>query len=367
MAILMTYNKKLFLVAILATVVSVANTASATDNTKPLRTDNGTKKEIPMDLQTQNNNQTITLIKAEKPEDSAILTVQVRRPQVKLISNVVYQQVPMRGYENVAMKMDLLVPQQQTPMPAIVFVTGGGFINANKDNYIQERLQLAEQGYVTATIQYRVAPTVRFPAPLEDVKAAIRYLRAHADQFSINPEKIGIMGGSAGGYLAAMAGTSNGYHQFDKGDNLTYSSDVQAVVDLYGLSDLTKVGEGYDAHIQQLHMSSGATEALWVNGSPVFGGTDGGIMADPAATKAANPITYISERTPPFLLMHGDADTVVSPHQTERLHQALVAAGISSQRYVVKNATHGGVYWVQPEVMKIIIDFFDAQLKTPTN
>lgn len=297
------------------------------------------------------------------PSGSQSLSVSVTRPQIKLISDVVFEQVPTRGYENRAMKMDLLVPQTPGPMPAIVFVTGGGFINANKDSYIQERLRLAEEGYVTASIEYRVAPTATFPEPLQDVKAAVRYLRAHAEQFRIDPDRIGIFGGSAGGYLAAMAGTTSGTRQFDAGENLDQSSDVQAVVDLYGVSDLTSIGADYAPEVQALHRTSGATEALWLKGSPVFNGLVGGVGDYPEEAEAANPLHYISETTPPFLLMHGDKDTVVSPSQTEILHQALRAKGIESTRYVVRGAAHGGVYWVQPEVLALIVDFFNAHLK----
>jgi len=300
---------------------------------------------------------------ADNNAESKILDVKLKKLFIKLISNVVYEQVSTFGYENVAMKMDVLKPQKDGSMPAIVFITGGGFIHANKDSYIQQRMALAEAGYVVASIDYRVAPTATFPQPLEDVKAAIRYLKAHANQFHINPNKIGVFGESAGGYLSAMAGTTNGIKQFDKGENLDQSSNVQAVVDIYGLSDLANVGADYSKEVQDLHKSAGATEALWVNGSPVFGGKDGGILAEVEKVKAANPITYISKQTPPFLLMHGDKDTLVSPSQTEILHQALVAHGIESTRYVVKDAQHGGIYWVQPEVIQVVIDFFDKHLK----
>ena len=302
---------------------------------------------------------------AQAAENAASKTigVELKNPQIKLIANVVYEQVPMRGYENVAMKMDVLKPLTKEKLPAIVFVTGGGFINANKDSGMQERMALAEAGYVVASVEYRVAPTVKFPAPVEDVKSAIRYLKANAAKFNLDPERIGVMGESAGGYLTAMVGTTNGSRQFDKGENLEQNSDIKAAVDLYGLSDLTQVGADFSAEVQQKHKSAGATEALWVNGSPVFGGEDGGILADPAAAAAANPLRYISAKTAPFLLMHGSADTVVSPSQTDILHQALLAHGIESTRYVVDGAAHGGVYWVQPEVLQIIRDFFDQHLK----
>ena len=201
-------------------------------------------------------------------------------------------------------------------------------------------MRLADEGYLVASITYRVAPTAKFPEPLEDVKAAIRYLRANADKFNIDKEWIGIIGGSAGGYLSAMAGTTSGTRTFDKGENIQESSNVKCAVDLFGLSDLTCVGEDFSAAVKAQHKSAGATEALWVNGSPVFGGRDGGILADPQAAEAANPIHYISASSAPMLLMHGSADKVVSPSQTDHLFQALRQKGIPSERYIIPNAAH---------------------------
>lgn len=295
--------------------------------------------------------------------ESTLLSVPVKTPLINQISNVVYEQVPMRGYPNVAMKMDILQPKSDKKLPAIVYVTGGGFINANKDNGIQLRMHLAEAGYLVASIQYRVAPTAKFPQPLEDVKSSIRYLKAHAEQFNIDPDRIGIVGGSAGGYLTAMAGTTSGTATFDKGENLNVDSSVKAAVDLYGLSDLTRIGDDYDDAVKEKHKSAGATEALWVNGSPVFGGKDGGILADREAADKANPITYISKNSAPMLLMHGTADTVVSPSQTDLLFQALQKNHIPSKRYLVEGAAHGGIYWNQKEVLDIITEFFDSYLK----
>lgn len=285
------------------------------------------------------------------------------RPFVQLVSNVVYAQVPDRGYTNKPLTMHLVIPQDKKPHPVILYINGGGFINANKDGYMQQWLDLAEHGYVVASMTYRVAPTSTFPAPLEDVKSAVRFLRANAEKFHIDAKHIGVFGGSAGGYLAAMAGTTNGVKGFDKGENLSYSSDVQAVVDVYGVSDVTKIGADYSAAVQKAHESAAATEALWVNGSPVFSGKDGGIMTNPEGAKAANPLTYISKKTAPFLLMHGDADVLVSTSQTELLRAELAKHNIEATRYLVKGAAHGGPYWVQPEIMDIVIAFYDKHLK----
>lgn len=328
----------LSVLALSTAIVALGNNHAAFANETPNKTVKGTPT---INLELQNNT----------------------RPFVQLVSNVVYAQVPDRGYANKPLTMHLVVPQDKKPHPAIVYVNGGGFINANKDGYMQQWLDLAEHGYVVASITYRVAPTSTFPAPLEDVKAAVRYLRANAAKFNIDAKHIGIFGGSAGGYLAAMAGTTNGVKGFDKGENLQYSSDLQAVVDVYGVSDVNSIGADYSEAVQKTHRSAAATEALWVNGSPVFGGKDGGIAANPEGAKAANPITYISKKTAPFLLMHGDADILVSPSQTEILRQALAEHDIEATRYLIKGAAHGGPYWVQPEIMNIVIDFYDKHLK----
>ncbi|WP_113627254.1 alpha/beta hydrolase [Pectobacterium peruviense] len=290
------------------------------------------------------------------------ITVKQETTSVKLISDVVYSQVSVRGYPNVALKMDILQPEAKKALPVVLFITGGGFVNANKDNYLQQRLNLAEAGYVVASMEYRVAPTVLFPAPLEDVKSAIRYLRANAKKFGIDGQHAAVFGASAGGYLAAFAGATNGSKAYDKGDNLDQSSDVQAVIDFYGLSDLTLVGEGFPDDVVQRHTSPSATEAIWVNGTSVFN-EGGAITRYPDKAAAANPINFINGATPPFLIMHGTNDTVVSPRQTERLHQALTAKNIESTYYSVKDAEHGGPHWLQPDIMQITVRFLDKHLK----
>ena len=121
---------------------------------------------------------------------SKVLDVTADKTEIGLISNVVYGQGPSRGYANVPLQMDILQPKTQVKKPAILFVTGGGFINANKDNGIQLRMHLAEHGYVVGSINYRVAPTAKFPEPLEDVKAAIRYLKANAGRYDERHEDV---------------------------------------------------------------------------------------------------------------------------------------------------------------------------------
>lgn len=303
----------------------------------------------------------LPLITSAKSMDSPVLDVKMTVPPVRLDTDFTYSQTYNMMGRPVQLSMDIIQPYATKPLPAVLFITGGGFMDAPKTKFIGQRVDMARAGYVVASIDYRVVPMVTFPGPLEDVKTAVRYLRTNAAKFGIDPTKIAVMGESAGGYYAAMVATTNGVKEFDKGEYLDQSSDVQAAVDLYGLSDLTKVGDDFSAEIKESHKSPAVPEAMLVNGIPFQAG--GSILSDLEKAKKANPITYISKKTPPFLLMNGDADNVVSPSQTKILHEALVSHGVDSTRYVVKGADHAGLLWYQPEIMDIVIKFLDKNLK----
>ena len=296
-------------------------------------------------------------------EKGCLLEIPLTRKSIKYIPDIVYAQVTEMGCSNRVLKMDILFPSTKELLPAVVFITGGRFIYAHKESFLQLRMAVAEAGFVTASIEYRTAPTVRFPQPLEDVKAAIRYLRHFAGRFHIDGSNIGIMGESAGGYLSALAGVTMDRAEFEKGEYLSDSSRVNAVVDLYGLSDLTQIGEDFSMERQSSYHSAGAAEALWVNGIAAFGGKDGGICVDASAAAAANPLSYVDASAPPFLLMHGTKDTMVSSSQTRKLHEALLRQGNDSTYYLVENACHGGTYWIQPEIVRLILAFLSIHLK----
>ena len=300
-------------------------------------------------------------VPGEAAAPSQHLKFSLTRPQVRAISDITYAQY--FDWPKSFLKMDILQPESKEKLPAVVFVTGGGFTASPKENYLQQRVHLAEHGYFVASVEYRVIPNGMFPDPVVDVKAALRYLRAHARDFNIDPNRMAVMGESAGGYLAAMVGTSNGYKAFDQGDNLDQSSDVQAAIDIYGLSDLSKVAADFSKEEQQRHASPAALQALFINGTSFSDKGGGSVQATPSTVKAANPVTYISPKTAPFLLLHGDKDQVVSPSQTELLYNALQEKGIPAQRYVVEGAGHADHYWAQPEVEQVILAFLDKNLK----
>ena len=305
----------------------------------------------------------ISFAEETKKFESKVIDIELSEPSISLYEAIPFTQGFWRGMQLYALHMDILVPAAKEPLPLIVYISGGGFIMAPKNNWIQQRMRLAEAGYVVASIEYRYAPLSKFPLPLEDCKTAIRWLRAHADMYNIDVNRVGVLGNSAGGYLSSFVGLTNGMKEFDKGDFLDYSSDVLCAADIFGISDITCIGMDYDEENQKGHASAGATEALWALGTPTFGGKDGGVLAHPEEAAYASPITYVSEKSVPMLLMHGDVDTLVSPGQTDLLFQALKAKGVEAERYIVKNAAHGGPYWVQEPVMKVMVDFFDKYLK----
>ena len=296
------------------------------------------------------------------PNNCIEINVPITRTLITEIPNMTYSQVWVTGYGNICLRMNILKPQSEKPVPAIIFVTGGRFLYAKKENNIQNRIRLAEAGFLVASIEYRVAPIALFPAPVEDIKSAIRYLRSKEKEYNIDTAHIGVYGQSAGGYIATMAGTTNGSDLFDKGDNLDYSSDIHAVVDLYGVTNLDTIGKDFSKEEEKLHTTSpAAPEALFLYGADIH--TNHGVSYDAHKLKESNPMTYISDKTPPFLIMHGGMDDVMSVSESEQLNNALKDHNIESSFYFIKNGQHGGMAWVQEPVISIIIDFFSKHLK----
>lgn len=288
------------------------------------------------------------------------MKVEITEGQIDVISNIIYSQVTLRN-ANRPLKMTLLVPRTQEAKPAIVYYPGGGFTSANHEKFIEMRMALAKAGFVVAAAEYRTVPD-RYPALINDAKAAVRYLRAHARKFGIDPQRIGVIGDSAGGYVAQMMGTTNGEKQFDTGDFTEVSSDVQAAVTIYGISNLMNIGEGYPEAIQEVHKSPAVTEALLIHG-PAFADFAGeSILSDPQKALEASPIGHIKQGMPPFLIMHGSADKLVSPIQSEQLYRALTEKGNQADYIEVEGAGHGDLYWFQPAIIDTVVRWFKEHL-----
>jgi acetyl esterase/lipase len=256
--------------------------------------------------------------------------------------------------DGISLKLDVYYPAQSSsePWPAVIYVHGGAWQKGDKSEGAGFRSMagLRSAGFIVFAINYRLAPQYPFPAQIEDVKCAVRYLRAHAEQYRLDSKKIGVWGGSAGGHLVALLGTSNGVFGWEAGEFLDQSSDVQAVVDMFGPADLSV--EFDSSNFQTARDVFGAT-------SP----------EDPKLA-AASPVTYINAGDPPFLILHGNQDAVVPLEQSQILLQKLQAAGIQSKLIVVQGAGHGftraGTQPISPSLIEInhkIIEFFIHQLR----
>jgi len=248
-------------------------------------------------------------------------------------------------------KLDLYLPKQKegdAPPPIIVWVHGGAWLAGSKENCPSVRF--LRQGYAAASINYRLSQHAIFPAQIEDCKAAIRFLRANADKYNIDPNRIGVWGASAGGHLVALLGTAGDVKEFDKGPNLHVSSRVQAVCDFFGPTDLTKMS-AFASSMD--HDAPDSPESLLVGGP---------VQENKEACKRANPITYVSKDDPPFLICHGDKDPLVPHNQSVLLDAALKKVSVSVKFHTVKGGGHG---FRDPEVDRMVQEFFDKHLKEP--
>lgn len=252
------------------------------------------------------------------------------------------------------LKMDVYYPKSATgSLPVVMYVHGGGWTGGDKQDGAGAAAipSLQDAGFLVVSINYRLAPDFRFPAQIEDVKCAVRYLRGNATKYSLDPERIGAWGGSAGGHLVSLLGV------MDDDDGLggsggypDESSRVQAVVDMFGPSDLTREFEG------------GATgKAL---GPRVFGTSD----SESEILKISSPVTYVSGDDPPFLILHGDSDKLVPPAQSQELYDILKAADVPTTLVMVKNAGHafmpqgGEISPSRQEINSIVVEFFKREL-----
>lgn len=288
------------------------------------------------------------------------MKVNIERGRIDAVTGIVYSQITSAS-DNRTLQMTLLVPCTDKPKPAIIYYPGGGFLSAAHDRYVEMRMALAEAGFVVASVEYRTVPDM-FPALLVDGKSAVRYLRAHARQFGIDPQRIGVIGDSAGGYLAQMVGVTGDDKEYDQGDNLDQSSDVQAAATIYGISNLMNIGEGYSQEIQDIHASKAVTEALLVHGTAFASYPGASILSDTAKAMKASPMGHIRKDLPPFLIMHGTADALVSPVQSEQLYDALKKADNDVSYVEVEDAGHGDMYWFQQPVIDRVVRWFKEKL-----
>ena len=250
--------------------------------------------------------------------------------------------------------LDIYLPDGAGPFPVIIWIHGGSWLSGDKDG--GPAIRQASRGYAVASINYRLSYEAKFPAQLEDCKAAVRWLRANAATYNLDPTRIAAWGSSAGGHLAALLGTTADVADLE-GDlgNATFSSRVQTVIDWYGPTDLLKMNQQALPCNVIDHDSVLSPESLLIGCA---------IQTCKEKTERANPIRYITADDPPFLIMHGTADCLVSPLQSQIFYDALQTIGLDSTLIFLQGAGHGGDAFDKSDTLKIVDDFLDLHLKT---
>lgn len=257
--------------------------------------------------------------------------------------------IPYAATDNPRQKLDLYLPKTRMddkPLPVVVFIHGGAWQAGDKRGGFGTVAPLVESGeYAGVSVGYRLTGEAIWPAQIHDCKAAIRWLRANAKKYNLDPDKIGVTGTSAGGHLVAMLGTSGDVKELEGklGEHLSESSRVTCVVDQFGPTDLLAMGGS--------HNNPNSPESKLVGGA---------VQETQKVAREASATTHVSKDDPPFMLLHGTNDNVVPFNQSELLHEALRKGGVESMLVPVEGAGHG---FRTNEVAQRLRQFFDKHLR----
>jgi acetyl esterase/lipase len=269
-----------------------------------------------------------------------LVKIDIKESTILLASEIVYgQKIVWCGAASMPLKLSLMRPRNFFPydkpqiLPLIVWICGGGFTEMDRNVHIPELAWFAKRGYAVASVDYSVNYRSHFPELLEDIKLAIRFLKAHGKEYNIDTSRIVLMGESAGGYLAALCGVTGKNKKFDTGGYEDHNSEVQAAIPWYPVIrtsemdvDFSRVTVPYD----------------W--------------------DEYPDVTQYIHADVPPFLILHGNGDTLVPISQGELLYDALGKAGVDVEMIVIDRAEHADDAFVQPEVKQMILDYINKKL-----
>tara|TARA_B100000519_G_C14232720_1_gene433235 strand:- start:797 stop:1654 length:858 start_codon:yes stop_codon:yes gene_type:complete len=262
------------------------------------------------------------------------------------------------SYDETNLLMHLLLPQNELtdkPIPIIIYVPGSAWFKQNLGGSIPQIMKFVEQsGYAAAIVGYRPSTVAKSPAQLMDIKSSIRYLRANADAYNIDPNRVAIWGTSSGGHIASLVGLTEGIERFETKDNREESSSVKAVINFFGPTDFLRMDD-FPSAIAHNEASSPESSVI------------GGPIQDPknkSKVDEYNPLSYILEdkEYPPFLIMHGDSDHLVPFNQSLILYEALRDANHSAEFYKLLGAGHGNRFFTQ-QTMQIVLDFLNLHFK----
>lgn len=286
----------------------------------------------------------------------ALPAVAQQRPQAELPTSAkVLKDIEYANVDGVSVKLDLYLPSEPKPQasspkpPLLVWIHGGGWRYGDKADCPLR--WLVGKGYAVASINYRLSDVATFPAGVHDCKGAIRWLRAHADEYGYDAKRIGISGGSAGGHLVALLGATSDVKELegDVAGHTDQSSRVQAVVDFFGPTDFPKLAEqGHPEFTTSL-------VALWL-GTPIS-------RRGNAVAKLASPIYHVTPDDAPVLIIQGTKDDLVMTEQSTTFHEACKKAGVDSTIEIIEGAGHGGAPFFDAERRGMIEVFFARHIR----
>ena len=260
---------------------------------------------------------------------------------IRIERNVEYGKI-----NDVSLKLDLYIPAGDMRVgshPGVVFIHGGGWVGGDKASWEPQARDLAERGFVAASINYRLAPKYRYPAAVEDCELAIRWLRQRSGEFHLDPARIGAIGDSAGGHLAALMGLRS--LDESKESSLPYSSRVQCVVDYYGRTDLTieqPAAKGFHDY-RSAFIGKKRSEAL-------------------SLYREASPLYRVDSTAAPFLILQGNKDVQVIPLNSQRMLEALEKAHVDATLVLIANEGHGFSSQTARTVWEFAVLFLERHL-----
>lgn len=296
-------------------------------------------------------NRLVVSLKRTLPLTAILLCLQTQTVAVaQQVSDTVVREdgIEYSNPDGVSLQLNLVRPKTgEGPFPAVLCIHGGGFRAGKRESYDALCNKLAERGYVAVTITYRLAPAHKFPAAVHDTKAAVRWLRANAAKYGINPDRIGVTGGSAGGHLAQFLGVTANVPQFEgDGGNAEQSSSVTCVVNVYGPSDFTRsYGKSVDAH---------EVLPLW------FGGD---LTTHRALHIQGSPLYWVTPNAAPTLCIHGTEDRYVAHEQAVWLIDRLQAATVDAELLTLDGAGHGFKGADAEKAEAALLEYLDRHLK----
>ena len=299
------------------------------------------------------NNTNLYFKKDHKCEEDFImkekLMINTTKPQYVQVSDITYAQVDS-WYDHCRrdLKLDLIYPEDMSDKryPCIVWICGGGWMRMDKSAHLSYLSTLAHQGFVVCSVEYRTSNEGCYPMQIEDVKAAIRYLRAHADRYRIDKEHFGAMGESAGGFLTCMAALDHD-KVHDVGEYLEESSSIQAACPWYPPTNLSTF------KYKDAEECAASMESLLLGYN---------IMRNIKEAYNSSPVSKVTKDAPPFLIIHGINDQTVPFEQSEELYDKLIENGCDADLIALEGADHADMQFFQDELWDRIIEFFKTKL-----